>query len=332
MVVDCRFGLKNSIETNGGADTASRWDYQYYFNHSQLGINQLQPNDTIHKTGTPDVVAGPHDVRDSSLKSNGRIDPLFVNYTPGDSSVAVGTQGFWLDSVYNTTYDFHLIAGSPVIGKGTANVPSFWNTTPITFTEHNPASYNSPLASTTPGAFGGPVTSVVISPKPIILKVDSTKSLTADVTPWNADTVTVTWSSSNPEVATVNSTSGLVTGVHSGTAYIRAISNSNNLIKDSTLVSIASGAGVLSASENITDLKVYPNPVNTELNIQFFATSELTIIAVYSLIGQALISTSVSNSTGDVTYTIPVDGLAKGLYIIKVQNGDQTLIQKFIKQ
>ncbi len=406
LILDCRYGLKNNA-SSGGADTSSRWDYQYYFNHSQLGIDQEQP---LADGGPTDVVAGPHDVRDSSLKANSRIDPLFVNYTPGDSSVAVGTQGFWLDSTYNTKYDFHLRKGSPAIGKGTTKVPSFWNVTPITFTEHNPASYNSPAANATPGAFGvlgiqispkpvtlangktvtltatttpdtlsytwstsnsavatvnasglvtalktgttkiyaisksqnlvydscmvsvfTPVTAINLNPLTLTLKVDSIKPLNATVTPTYADTISVTWNSSKTSVATVDA-NGNVKGVSPGTAYIRVISNSNNSIKDSSMVTVINSTAILTAEGNVSNLSVYPNPANTDLNIKFNATEERSTISVYSLVGQAIISTSVSNSTGEVTHTLSVDGLAKGLYIIRVQNGDQTLTQKFIKQ
>ncbi len=79
---------------------------------------------------------------------------------------------------------------------------------------------------------GAPVTptvnSVTVSPASATLDPNGTQQLTAtvDATPASADK-SVTWSSSNPSVATV-SESGLVTAVAQGTATITATSNLDN--------------------------------------------------------------------------------------------------------
>ena len=62
-------------------------------------------------------------------------------------------------------------------------------------------------------------TSVSVSPTTASIEVDSTVQLTEIVLPANATDKSVTWSSSNTSVATVNS-SGLVTGVSAGNATI----------------------------------------------------------------------------------------------------------------
>ena len=53
------------------------------------------------------------------------------------------------------------------------------------------------------------VTSVSVKPSSLSLKVGETAQLTATVTPVNADNKTVSWSTSDPSVATV--ANGLVT-------------------------------------------------------------------------------------------------------------------------
>ncbi|MBD0254694.1 MAG: Ig-like domain-containing protein, partial [Cytophagales bacterium] len=63
------------------------------------------------------------------------------------------------------------------------------------------------------------VTGVSLSPASVDLTVGSTRQLTATVSPANATNKNVSWSSSNPSVATVNAT-GLVTAVASGSATI----------------------------------------------------------------------------------------------------------------
>ena len=65
------------------------------------------------------------------------------------------------------------------------------------------------------------VTSVTVAPATLDLEVGQTKTLTATVKPDNATDKTVTWKTSNNEVATVDS-NGVVTAVAKGTATITA--------------------------------------------------------------------------------------------------------------
>jgi uncharacterized protein YjdB len=73
------------------------------------------------------------------------------------------------------------------------------------------------------------VTGVTISPATVsFTSIGATQQLTATVTPANATNKTVTWSSSNTSVATVNQTSGLVTATGCGTATITATTQDGN--------------------------------------------------------------------------------------------------------
>lgn len=252
LLVDCRYGLKN--ETDDGADTSSRWDYQYYYGESQVCVNQFQPYDSINpttSTGTPDVVSGPHDVRGTTVFQN---NPLFVNYPFSASEVVdTGTTivGFFLNSTFDTSWNFHPYANSPLVGKGTANVNGHFNTNGIVFTENGGhGTYTSPKATTTPGAF-----------------------------------------------AAVTQTTGT---------------------KEITL-------------PDQSGLTIYPNPVKTDLTIAFYATSTETIIKIYSLLGQEELNEQITNNLGENTIVIPLT-LAKGLYIIYVQNGNLSVTKKFIKE
>lgn len=69
-----------------------------------------------------------------------------------------------------------------------------------------------------------PVASIVISPDPAVVEVQKTLQLSASVRDANNNVLsrTVTWSSSAAGVASVNATTGLVTGVSTGTAEISA--------------------------------------------------------------------------------------------------------------
>jgi len=80
-----------------------------------------------------------------------------------------------------------------------------------------------------------PVTGVNISASLVTMYPSTTKKLAASVDPANATVKTITWSSNQPSVATVDST-GLVTGVSIGTAIITA--ESNNHITATCTVSV----------------------------------------------------------------------------------------------
>jgi len=326
MLVDCRYGLK--VEVGDGPDLSSVWDYQYYFGQSQVCVNQFQPYDSTSSEGTPDVVGGPHDVRGTLAFQN---DPLFINY-PFSSSEVVDTGttvvGFFLNSTYDTSWNFHLQANSPAKGKGTLNITPHWSVTGITFTENGGhGTFKSLLPSTTPGAFGAvTLTGITVSPSKATVKITDSTALTATVSPKNGENYV--WTSSNNTIATVDSL-GTVKALKAGTASIYATTVDNSF-KDSSVITVPSATIIPSAIEY--GLTIFPNPVKTDLQIQFDASSDVTGITVTSALGQVLISENSSNNLGEITISIPVDNLPKGLYFINVKNGDLNASKKFVKQ
>src|SRR5687768_179007 len=69
---------------------------------------------------------------------------------------------------------------------------------------------------------------VVVTPNQANLNVGQTITLVATVEGTNVPNRTVTWSSNNTAIATVNPTTGLVTAVTAGTTTIIARSNQDN--------------------------------------------------------------------------------------------------------
>lgn len=67
-----------------------------------------------------------------------------------------------------------------------------------------------------------PVTSVELNRATFQMEANTVRQLTASALPENATDKRVTWSSSNPSVATVNAQTGLVTGIAEGSATITA--------------------------------------------------------------------------------------------------------------
>ena len=82
-----------------------------------------------------------------------------------------------------------------------------------------------------------PVDSVTVTPENAELDIGGTKTLTATVLPDNASNQSVTWTSSDKTVATVDS-DGKVTAVAAGTATITATSVANNEKLDTCAVTV----------------------------------------------------------------------------------------------
>ncbi len=80
------------------------------------------------------------------------------------------------------------------------------------------------------------VTSVNITSSVSTVNVNETITLTAEALPADANNKTLTWSSSNADVASVDSSTGVVTGVAAGSATITATSNNNKTASVSVLV------------------------------------------------------------------------------------------------
>ncbi len=81
------------------------------------------------------------------------------------------------------------------------------------------------------------VTELIVSPEADEIIINETKQLSVEVLPSNATNKTVTWSSGNTAVATVNA-NGLVTAVSAGTAQITATSNDNSDISDASTITV----------------------------------------------------------------------------------------------
>ncbi len=81
------------------------------------------------------------------------------------------------------------------------------------------------------------------------------------------------------------------------------------------------------------DLVVYPNPAKDQLNISFNAnvnqTFELNLI---NMTGEAIYSKRVENFSGIFDESIDLSGVAKGVYILSIQNQDGINTEKIVVQ
>ncbi|WP_323787996.1 endonuclease [Psychroserpens sp.] len=82
----------------------------------------------------------------------------------------------------------------------------------------------------------------------------------------------------------------------------------------------------LSLEDVVLDqFKIYPNPVNNVLHIELYSALQ-TQIEIYNVLGKRVISKTIYNSE-----TLQTDQLSRGIYILRVTQGNRTLSKKLIK-
>ncbi len=132
-----------------------------------------------------------------------------------------------------------------------------WNSIRWLFTAHNEGEYlyvdNVSLKFLSETPWTVDVASVEIEGGDIEMKAGESKTLTATVNPSNADDKTLTWSSSNEAVATVDA-DGKVTAIKEGVAEITA--EASNGVKDSIVVTVLASEKGDGSEKNNTGLIV----------------------------------------------------------------------------
>lgn len=167
-----------------------------------------------------------------------------------------------------------------------------------------------------------PVTAVSVSPTEKVIVQGTSNQLTATVLPIDADNKTVTWSSSNETIATVDQ-NGNVTGVTEGVVIIRATSNDTNTIFAEAEIEIGA---FFAQSISFDDDSKYKNETfyntgNMEVTLNYHAGSLKTIKSLKLYLRELNSSWEVQNdvlidltetigeTSGTITTNIPLDNL-----------------------
>ena len=170
----------------------------------------------------PDKIAG-DTVTLSGTNSLGTISIKVIN--PDTTVLYINTVS---EKSYSDTFtipsDAPIGKYTVVAGQGTA----------VAITEFNVNSSTVPSTG---------VTGVTLSPTTLNLAAGTTGTLTATVAPANAANKTVSYASSKPAVATVNSITGAVTAVAAGTATITVTTAEGNKTAACTVTVTAAGGG-----------------------------------------------------------------------------------------
>ena len=154
------------------------------------------------------------------------------------------------------------------------------------------------------------------------LKVGGTATIIADVLPSNATNKVLTWSSTNPSVATVNS-SGVVTGVSAGTTTIVAangVSGRLEITVESNTVPVSSvvindGASISMVVHGTKLLTYTISPSNATNKKVFFTSSNRSVATVDSngiiggrSAGTAIITVTTEDGRKTASITVTVTG------------------------
>ena len=140
------------------------------------------------------------------------------------------------------------------------------------------------------------------------------------------------WTSSNSAIATVGSSSGIVTGIASGTVTITySVTAPGGCVSDTTYtILVASGTGVKNVQLNAT-FGIYPNPASGSLNItssnQSNATGELCIT---DIAGKVVFTSQLKLTSNATTAHLDISGLQPGVYMLTVKSEQAFYCTKLI--
>jgi len=112
-------------------------------------------------------------------------------------------------------------------------------------------------------------------------------------------------------------------------------SGSNNqrfqltLLSQQGLMSAKESAFALNIEDDAPETSLYPNPAENSVTITLNSDWKgQKVLNLLDLSGKALITKEFSQNS----YELNVSGLATGLYIIKIKDGNNTLVEKLIKK
>lgn len=156
------------------------------------------------------------------------------------------------------------------------------------------------------------------------LKVGETVQYNASVVPTTASNQAIVWTSSDEDVAIVNS-SGLVVALGEGSTTITATTEDGGFTASAEVEVVV----ILSGTSDSSNLQLYPNPFDTELLLEvsenaFYEFSVLDLEGM--VVRQGVIAPGVSN------FQVDTAGLSKGIYLVRLQGDQDQQVLKVIKK
>ncbi len=149
----------------------------------------------------------------------------------------------------------------------------------------------------------------------------------------DGDNLTYSLSTSNNNVVEYEQNGNLliINRLQNGMVIITvtAIDGKGGSVSDSFIATVKEYSTSIINSDEISDIKLYPNPVQDILNIQFSDNIEVKSIQIVNLSGGTLIQKS-----GEFKNELPihVESLSKGVYFIIINTKDGMIQNKFLKE
>ncbi|MCL2413667.1 MAG: S8 family serine peptidase [Bacteroidales bacterium] len=157
------------------------------------------------------------------------------------------------------------------------------------------------------------VTGITLPPT-LNVTVGSTLQPSATVLPADATNRTISWSINNPALATIDSITGLITGLATGSTGITARTNDGNHVATSTLIV---GTSNIADFEEIGTLRIYPNPVTDgRLFVEVTAQLEGETIRIHDLSGRLVLRQVAVRPRTEIN----ISHLQAGVYIVTIGN------------
>lgn len=156
-----------------------------------------------------------------------------------------------------------------------------------------------------------------------ILQAGDSLQLIANVAPLDAEDRTVTWKSSNPEVALVND-SGLVFALNQGSVKIMVITNDGGYTSSCNI-----GVMVTTTETKKFDvdneIRIFPNPASDIIYVEFSNRDKYREIRIYNSLGQLI----YNENARDLKEQIDINRLeTSGLLVVQINSPKNCYVHK----
>ncbi len=169
------------------------------------------------------------------------------------------------------------------------------------------------------------VTGITLNKTTMEITVGTSETLIPTVEPANAADKTLTWTSSNTDVATVDVT-GKVSAVATGTANIKAVANDGSGKEATCAVTVTSGTTGVEDMDAV-QFKAYPNPTDGRFMISFDREDTYRIV-ITDVAGKTLLHEVYTGRLKE----LDISRYSDGVYFVAVDNGKRQTVVKVVKK
>lgn len=164
------------------------------------------------------------------------------------------------------------------------------------------------------------VYNVFATPSSISLEVGETFQLLALVEPSNATDQSVSWFSNNPNIATIDTNTGLVTAISAGEIDVTAITNDGGY----------QGSSIITVTPPSPNLSIYPNPTSGNLTVDLSDYMGMAVEIQHFTQNNQFLGTQFFDQNHGEEVTLSFYGYPEGYYYLLFQTLIGTETRSFI--